>query len=83
MALEPGTAAYMSPEQAKGKEVDRRADIWAFGACLYEALSGQRTFAAADHALAPPPPITPKWARSGGHFHRTIGPVRDGDQSAP
>jgi len=45
-----GTAAYMSPEQAKGKEVDKRADIWAFGACLYEALSGQRAFAAADAA---------------------------------
>jgi serine/threonine-protein kinase len=39
-----GTAAYMAPEQAEGREVDTRADLWAFGACLYEALTGARTF---------------------------------------
>jgi serine/threonine protein kinase len=39
-------AAYMAPEQARGKVVDRRADIWAFGAVLFEMLSGQRAFEA-------------------------------------
>jgi Tol biopolymer transport system component/predicted Ser/Thr protein kinase len=43
-----GTAAYMAPEQAKGRVVDKRADIWAFGCVLYEMLSGRRAFMGED-----------------------------------
>ena len=43
-----GTAAYMAPEQARGKPIDRRADIWAFGCLLFEMLTGRRPFVGSD-----------------------------------
>ena len=58
-----GTAAYMSPEQARAKQVDKRADIWAFGICLFEALSGRRPFEGdgATDILGSILKLDPKW----------------------
>ena len=60
-----GTAAYMAPEQAKGRPVDRRADIWAFGAVLFEMLTGQRAFRGEDvsDTLANVLKTDPAWER--------------------
>jgi serine/threonine-protein kinase len=60
-----GTAAYMSPEQAKGRAADKRSDIWAFGCILYEMASGKRAFDGATtvEALSAVLEREPDWAR--------------------
>jgi serine/threonine-protein kinase len=69
-----GTAAYMSPEQARGKPVDKRGDIWAFGCVLYEMLTGRRAFNGEDitETLAAVVKDEPAWSMLGADVPMAI-----------
>ena len=77
MGMILGTAAYMAPEQARGKAVDKRADIWAFGAVLFEMLGGTRPFDGEDPAEMMGAVIhkEPDWARLPAATPPSIGAV--------
>ena len=88
MGMVIGTAAYMAPEQAKGKVVDKRADVWAFGVVLYEMLTGQKPFVGDDVSdtlaavLRDTVDLDPLGTRTPPHVRRVIGICLERDPAA-
>jgi Tol biopolymer transport system component len=72
-----GTAAYMAPEQARGKTVDKRADIWAFGCVVYELVTGRRAFGGDDVADTMVAVLSrePDWSALSREADSTLGPL--------
>ena len=75
MGVIMGTAGYMSPEQAKGRDADTRSDVWAFGAVLYEMLTGRRAFEGEDvsDTLASVLKSDPDWSRLSADVPPAVG----------